>query len=62
MALVERGLHVRGLRIRLILQSEDVETHAFISDNIDYFNMLSEHLQNTAMDELRMSIPERKKL
>jgi hypothetical protein len=58
MALTERGLHTRGLRIRLILQSEDVDTHSFMSDNSLIFNDIVERLQQAAIADIRASIPE----
>lgn len=56
--IVERGIVTRTLSMRLILQSNDVETHAFISDYPEIFNRILLKTQETFIRELKAEIGE----
>jgi hypothetical protein len=51
--ILEVGIHTRGLRLRLILQSQDVDTHSRVCDNADFFGRLLEQLQGVAIEALK---------
>lgn len=46
---IERGVHTAELRIRLTLQSEDVDTHSVMSDNAELFSVVVDQLGEEAI-------------
>ena len=54
---LERGLHVCGLRMRLILQSEDGDTHSEMTDRIELYRRILERMQAVGDEEIRASPP-----
>lgn len=51
--LIERGVQVGDIRLRLIIQSADVETHSVMSDNVEVFNTFSDQLREECDKLLR---------
>lgn len=61
MAKLERGVHTRGLRFNLTLQSEDVETHSAVGDNQDEFNRVLSDIGDYASTRIRLAVLKEKK-
>lgn len=57
---IERGVHTRGLRLRLMLQSQDVESHAEMTDKLRFFNTLMDDISTTARLAIKDGLPEEK--
>jgi hypothetical protein len=53
---IERGLHTSDLRINVILQSEDVDTHSEMTKNQDAFEGFADDLMAQARMLLRKVI------
>jgi hypothetical protein len=52
------GVHTRGLRLSLVLHSEDGDTHSAMSDNYEYFKKLAARLQERAVELMQADLPE----
>lgn len=50
---IERGLNIGGLRIKLVFESEDVETHSVMSGNTPQFEQLASDVRDFAADMLK---------
>jgi hypothetical protein len=57
---IERGVHTRGLRLRLMLQSTDVESHAEMTDKSRYFKKLMDDIADTMRTTIRDTLPDGK--
>lgn len=44
--IIEVGVHTNKCRIKLKLESEDVETHSFMTDNLGFFRQLGSSLSD----------------
>lgn len=55
--LIQRGIHTRALRINLMIQSEDVDTHGCMTDNDAVFNDIADHLAQIGINMVRESFP-----
>ena len=55
--LVERGIHAQNLRIRLMLQSEDVDTHGAMTDNWEVMNELADFLGEAGRRKIEELVP-----
>lgn len=45
---IEKGVHAGGMRLRLVLESEDTETHSQMGDRVEVFEELADDLAATA--------------
>lgn len=54
---IERGVEAAGLRLRIILQSDTVESHSAMCDNAEFFTRLVDELGDSAQDALRTEQP-----
>jgi len=50
---IVRGVVTKTLRLTLTLQSDDVETHAYMTDQEDFFIKLVDDMQQIALDDLK---------
>jgi hypothetical protein len=53
---ISRGVHTCGLRIRLTLQSEDVETHAAMTDELEIMNSAADVAAHEARLRIRQKL------
>lgn len=62
---IERGIESKGIRIKLILQSADVETHSDMSSNHEVFEQFADDLRVEAqkmLEPIAEAVPRKRDL
>jgi hypothetical protein len=50
---IERGVHAAGIRLNLILHSEDGTAHSYMSDRVEAFEAIADTLTALACERVR---------